>query len=248
MEESRDRWEFISKQLDKLWIDYERIEGTNPKKMTKEEIDKIYDKNLSIKVHPPKWLSLGSIWCSHSHIKIYERIVNEHIPYSLILEDDIIINPKIKWLYDKISNNSDNIKRDYLSMNYWCFSFLYFKNYIKKTWHEKNKKYFLLYLIWWIIYSILDFFPQLLYKITWKILIVKRYRPFYLTWAYFITYDWAKKLLSVHPKVFTTADFLPENYRKKSGLRFFVTVPVLAEQDTKTFETTSGKYFYEDKN
>lgn len=245
LEELGDRWLSIKSQLDNLWINYERFEWTNPSKMSKQELEKIYDEKKSKKVHPPKWLTLWSIWCSDSHLRIYRKIIDENIPVALVFEDDAVIDCRVKMLYDKFNNlwENDKLKRDYLSMNYWFFWRNYLCKYIKKIRDEYFKKYkiwyFLLYLCWWFTYFILDFFPRLLMKLSWKILIVKRYRPFYLTWWYFITKEWARKLLSINDKVFTTADFLINNYRKKSKIKFYITVPVLVEQDLNTFQTTN---------
>ena len=236
MKKSKDRWESISNQLEKMWIDYERIEGTNPREMSKDELDNIFDREYSIKVHPPKWIWLSSIGCSHSHFKIYEKIVKEKIPFSLILEDDVVFDDKFKSFYDRIALWK-SWGYDYISVNYQPFTVKYLKCFLKTKRKECGILKFILYFLWWISYSMMDFFPLILSKIKWDILIVKRYRPFYLTWAYFITYAWAKKLLSVHPKVFTVADYLPEKYRWKSKLKFYVSVPVLAIQNVEVFWT-----------
>lgn len=246
LKESKDRWMSIKKQLDDLWIEYDRFEAINPKLMTREEVDKIYDRELASKLFPPGWLTLGSLWCSYSHLSIYKKIVEEKIPLSLVLEDDVIVSKKVKELYDALRCKNldlDKEKWDYLSMNYWYFWWNYLRTFFKKVSENYFRKWkvrlSLLYFLWGILYTLMDFFPRIISKIRGKTLIIKRYRPFYLTWWYFITYEWAKKLLSINPKVFCVADWLPEKYRKKSELKFYVTVPVLCVQDVWTFESTN---------
>ena len=246
LKESKDRRLSIKKQLDDLWIEYERFEAANPKLMSEEQIDEIYDKELAIKLFPPKWLTLGSLWCSYSHLSIYKKIVEEHIPLSFVLEDDVIVSGKVKELYDDLNwkvLEIDKEKWDYLSLNYGFFSISYFKNFIQQIFIRFFRKWkvlkFLVYAFWGIVYLILDFFPRIVAKFMKRTLLVKRYRPFYLTGWYFITYEWAKKLLSINPKVFCVADWLPEKYREKSRLRFYVTVPVLCVQDVWTFGSTN---------
>jgi len=55
----------------------------------KVEIGKFIDSNNEL-----RFLSRNEIGCALSHIEIYHKIVNNKIPYTLILEDDVIINPK----------------------------------------------------------------------------------------------------------------------------------------------------------
>lgn len=244
MENLNDRWSFMRQQLDNLWINYERFKATDPKQMKQEEIDEIYDEEKAKKIHPPKGISLWSLWCSYSHQRIYKKMVEEDIQMALVFEDDAIIDYRLNVLYKQIEWKLVwDIKRDYLLMNYGYFGWNYLCKHIKKIGRkylrDGNLLFFLLYFCWWIVYSVLDFFPWLWAKITWKILIVRRYRPFYLAWWYFITKNWAKKLLSIHNKVFTVADFLPERYRKQSKLKIYVTVPLLVEQAVDKFPTTN---------
>ena len=248
MKDSKNRWESVKTQLERFWIDYERIEWTNPKLMTKHEIDLIYDEDLSLKKHPPKWMNLATIGCAHSHFKIYERIVKEKIPLALVLEDDVIISEKVKLLYERFdcfieNKKGKSLKWEYLSMNYGFFGLKKLCNHIcisyRKLFLKKKILSFIVYVIGWFVYSVLDFFPWVVSKMFWTI-IIKRYRPFYLSWWYFVSYYWAKKLLEINNKVFTYADYLPEmctNY-KYGGLKFFVTVPVLVVQDRKHFIST----------
>lgn len=62
-----------------------------------EFISEIYGKNLSDKeleksVYDYKncFITLGKIGCALSHLKIYQKMLDENIPYALILEDDAI--------------------------------------------------------------------------------------------------------------------------------------------------------------
>lgn len=46
--------------------------------------------------------------CALSHISVYQKIVDENIPYAIVLEDDSLINPK----YKEIIYNLDNLLKE----------------------------------------------------------------------------------------------------------------------------------------
>ncbi len=52
-------------------------------------------------------LSAGELGCAMSHLKIYEKIIEERDPYALILEDDCRLFPSCKVLLPKIIENAD---------------------------------------------------------------------------------------------------------------------------------------------
>lgn len=66
------------------------------------------------KRHNHRDLTKGSIGCYLSHLKVYNRMLEENIPYAIIFEDDCnIIDPniifweKMKMISDKIPDNVD---------------------------------------------------------------------------------------------------------------------------------------------
>lgn len=98
----------LESQFQKLSIDnYQFIEAVYGADLTEEEIrGYVYD-------YPNCFLTPGEIGCALSHIQIYKMMVEEEIPYALVLEDDVTlpddfadflqaIKPSIEKPYAKI--------------------------------------------------------------------------------------------------------------------------------------------------
>lgn len=76
----------VSERCNALGLDYEVIEAVVGKGMQPEVIEAItYD-------HANSKITDGVVGCTLSHLHIYTRMVNENIPYALIMEDDIDIH------------------------------------------------------------------------------------------------------------------------------------------------------------
>jgi len=52
------------------------------------------------KINPRGDMSLGAIGCYVSHTKIYERMLEQHIPVALVLEDDAVLHYGVKALIE----------------------------------------------------------------------------------------------------------------------------------------------------
>lgn len=96
LERSKERKLYMEKILKYIsWVDYEFVSAVDGKKMTAIEQQMNFDiekfkKRYSVSVRP------GEIGCTLSHQKCYRKIVEENIPYALILEDDISISDNIQ--------------------------------------------------------------------------------------------------------------------------------------------------------
>ncbi|MCO6524379.1 MAG: glycosyltransferase family 25 protein, partial [Candidatus Schmidhempelia sp.] len=83
--QSVDRKNNVLAQFSQLAIEPNFIEAVNGALLTKNELDnKVINRN---------YLSPGEIGCALSHLKIYQIMIKEHIPYALIFEDDIQFSP-----------------------------------------------------------------------------------------------------------------------------------------------------------
>lgn len=54
--------------------------------------------------YPNCFMTKGEIGCALSHLKIYQKIVDENIPYALILEDDAIFDAEFPKYLKEIEN------------------------------------------------------------------------------------------------------------------------------------------------
>jgi glycosyl transferase family 25 len=97
-----DRRKLIVDDMEKCKLNFSIIEAVNGSLLSDEDIEKYYDEKKSIELFNNK-LSLGEIGCALSHIKIYQKMVREDIPSSVILEDDVcIIDSKIDSILKKL--------------------------------------------------------------------------------------------------------------------------------------------------
>jgi GR25 family glycosyltransferase involved in LPS biosynthesis len=84
-----ERRAFMERQLAGARVPYEFVEGTDREDV---RIDRECDDALAIRERGAV-LNRGEKGCALSHRSIYERMVAEHIPCALILEDDAVLAP-----------------------------------------------------------------------------------------------------------------------------------------------------------
>lgn len=89
------RFEFISKQLRQVGIDFERIPAVVGKHLPKDVL-KQFNAPFRQWCNGGSALSLPEIGCTLSHMAIWRRVVDENIKCALILEDDVTVLPNIK--------------------------------------------------------------------------------------------------------------------------------------------------------
>lgn len=85
-----ERRNSMERQLSLHGLTYERIPALYGQDMSKEELEKCYSSRQALR-HQSRELSFAEIGCAMSHIYAYQRIVEQVVPYALILEDDVII-------------------------------------------------------------------------------------------------------------------------------------------------------------
>ncbi len=94
LERSVVRRASIQQQLDAQGIAFEFIRGVDGSLLTDDYLATIC--NFKALAQRPYIQLKGVYGCLLSHYSIYEKIVSDNIPYALILEDDVIIQPSIK--------------------------------------------------------------------------------------------------------------------------------------------------------
>jgi glycosyl transferase family 25 len=230
-----ERKAFMQQQLDSLGIPHEFIEATDGRNLTKSDTEKIYDKETSLQyLNTP--LRESEIGCAHSHARIYRKIVEEHIDYAFILEDDIVLDKRILQIIMPKTLHKETF--DWLQINYTPVGLTFFIEWMRASLHYAKKRprsilYNLLklpYIAWLCLYEGLR--ERALHN---NPSIVRFSRPLYLAGAYIITQEGAKKLLPLCEPIRFAADMLPNKARILSGLIMRGVSPLLAQQETKTF-------------
>lgn len=98
---STDRLAACARQLDAHALPYERIEAVDGDDMQNSTISDVYDFNKSL-YH--KHMTNGEIACYLSHVKTWQKIVDEKLDYAVILEDDILLQDSFQKGLDIISS------------------------------------------------------------------------------------------------------------------------------------------------
>lgn len=240
LKRSPERRAFMKKQLDALGMDYEFIEATDGKELSDEEIKNIYDEEASLKfLRVP--LTRGEIGCAHSHIKTYQKIVNDNLDYALVLEDDSILEPS---LFSLLKNNEfvSQSHFDWLQIDYARVGWPFFSGWLRGAWiYTKQRPTFALYTLLKLPYiSVICIYEWLREKFNRNNpAIVSFGRPIYLASAYLITNAGAKKLIKLGTPIRFAADMLPNKARILTNFKLKAISPPLAHQD-RSFDSEIG--------
>lgn len=95
--ESIERKDFMKTQCEGIGISPVFIEAVNGKNLSKSEISLYCNQNKAKQLFGRELL-LGEIGCALSHKKIYQKMIDDNMPYAVILEDDAVI----KEGFDKV--------------------------------------------------------------------------------------------------------------------------------------------------
>lgn len=88
LDSSTERRATIAKQCETAGIPYQFIPAVNGKQLSQKEISQ-HTRSVNYAFKP------GEIGCALSHLKIYQKIVNENIAQALILEDDALLTEQL---------------------------------------------------------------------------------------------------------------------------------------------------------
>lgn len=116
LDRSSDRWKKISSQLDQLDLSYERISAVDGATLKDYQYGFDVKKFSLIAQHT---LVAGEAGCSYSHIAIWRRIIEDKLPYAIVLEDDSTINSNFEaFVKDSAYRDFDYLKFDTDPENY----------------------------------------------------------------------------------------------------------------------------------
>ena len=119
LERADERRESIQKQLDSLNLPFEFFKATDGKFFTENE-QALYSKKETIKLLGYELLP-NELACSMSHIRLYEKIVADEIPVTLILEDDA----KLDSALVEVLSNLNQLPEDWGVINLGSATYTY---------------------------------------------------------------------------------------------------------------------------
>lgn len=119
LDKSTERRALCEAELNKYGIEFERVAGVYGKDLSADEVARIYDAKRNAKSYK-KVLGLGELGCYLSHIKCWQKIVDEKLDYAVILEDDFKLDSSFEhfqtvlsqlqnWDYMRIAYSSRNV-------------------------------------------------------------------------------------------------------------------------------------------
>ena len=91
LDKSTDRLALCQQNLERLGIDFERIPAVYGKDLSEQQVVDFYDRAANQKGYK-KDLNTGELGCYLSHIKCWQKIVDEQLDFALILEDDFVLS------------------------------------------------------------------------------------------------------------------------------------------------------------
>lgn len=101
LDKDKDRLAAADAQLKKSGISYERFTAIYAKELPQEEIEQ--------KVNYFRWwcclgreILPGEVGCALSHYSLYQKMIDENIPYACILEDDIVLESNFKPTLNRV--------------------------------------------------------------------------------------------------------------------------------------------------
>ena len=233
------RLAFMEKQLTDLAIPYEVISATIGATMSPEYKAMVYDDNRARTEngHP---LSNTQIACTDSHRRVYQKIIADNLPYALVLEDDVILDPRITTIFNP--GFMSHCSAEWLQLDYLPFDKDFLSHWIRASVTEiRRRPLFLVYVLlkipWLFLWGSFEFLRERCFKKT--SLPQARFfaRPLYLTGAYIITQVGAAKCLPLCTPIRFAADRVQNHARLKADLKLRGVVPLLAKQNRAEFNS-----------
>lgn len=88
---SPDRMKLMAEQMERLGLEYRRVEAVDGNELSDAEIDEMTDAKISRVLFRRK-LNPGEVGCHLSHMKIYQIMRDEGIAQAVIMEDDATLH------------------------------------------------------------------------------------------------------------------------------------------------------------
>lgn len=226
-----ERRRFMERQMKELKLEYEFIDG---RQGTDRDVLDSCDDARAIKEHG-KVLMAGEKGCAFSHRSIYKRMLEEKIPYALILEDDVVLPKNISEIIQKELSKEDR-SWEWLSFDYPKIGFPFVRAWFRASVHmiKKSPMFFFYALIKFpfiVTLSVFEFVRESIVEIFSYFAGPKLfYRPLYNAGAYIITSKGIEKMMPLLVPIRFSADRTPNQARIKTGLKMRWYVPRIVHQ------------------
>ncbi|MFZ3191576.1 MAG: glycosyltransferase family 25 protein [Moraxellaceae bacterium] len=106
-----DRLVHVKQQLDQLGLEFERFDAFDGTMLSPT----LSEENQKFQFNVKRKIALGEIGCAMSHRAIWQRMVEQNLPFALILEDDITIRAELVGFLADLNNYQHF---DFLNLSY----------------------------------------------------------------------------------------------------------------------------------
>lgn len=123
LERNKERRTFALQKLDSLGLDGEIFPAVDGKTLNRAELEetKVYSDSLSHEKFS-RSLTAGEIGCTLSHLRLYQKMIDENISTAIILEDDAMLvdgaKEKLRELIEKLPDDWDLVQLIYECTDY----------------------------------------------------------------------------------------------------------------------------------
>lgn len=90
--QSKGRREYIGGHLQALGLPHEIVPAVDGRLLPPEELAELYDP-VRTKACIRREMALGEVGCALSHLRLYQRMLDEGIDMAVIVEDDAVVDP-----------------------------------------------------------------------------------------------------------------------------------------------------------
>lgn len=111
LEASRERRVFMERQFAALGMAAEFFPAIDGRLLSEAEVERVSDRKW-FRRHVGRDMTRTDLGCSLSHLAVYKKIVEDNIPFALVLEDDAWLTPSIVPVLSAIEQDLDNLPVD----------------------------------------------------------------------------------------------------------------------------------------
>lgn len=101
LDRSTERLANAAKQIEATGMSFERVSAVDGATLTDEVIQRVFDAKTAARRFPYD-LTAGEIGCYLSHVKCWEKIIEDDLDYAIILEDDLLLDAEFARLPEVI--------------------------------------------------------------------------------------------------------------------------------------------------
>lgn len=106
LEKDIERRKNITAQLEKLNIQYEVFPAVDGRSLSESVLGNVYDPMKAFNAGEGA-LTRGELGCALSHVGVYRKVIEENIPFAMVVEDDAQLYQELPRVLDELQKTID---------------------------------------------------------------------------------------------------------------------------------------------